>query len=170
MAVDFIVPGTKFLFAQQSTMSCWATCYTMMNSWKQKRRAQSIRAMIAALGQPWLRYFDANTGLPFNEGQNFERATNLVREPRVNFSPQGWESKLRAHGLLWVSTIVPGGVHDRIVEGIVGDETGPGTQVHLMDPDGGRRYTTPLAEFVTGYEGQAGVEPFYDDYQVLHFR
>jgi hypothetical protein len=86
-----------------------------------------------------------------------------------NFSPQGWERLLRSHGLIWVSGTVPGGIHDRILEGIVGDETGGGTLMHIMDPDGGRRYTETLSTFIVGFEGQAAVEPFHSDYQVLHF-
>ena len=170
MAVNYIVPGTRALFAQPSSMSCWATSYAMMISWKRHQRFANIREAIVPLGQPWLGYFDANNGLPFNEGLNFERATGLVREPRMNLSPQGWQQKLQTHGLVWVSGMVPGGVHDRILEGIVGDETGAGTLMHIMDPNGGRRYKETLSTFITGFEGQAAVEPFYSDYQILHFR
>lgn len=169
MAVNYIVPGQKNLFAQPNTMACWATVYAMMKSWKSGQRFANIRAAVSTLGQPWLGYFDRNTGIPPSEGMRFERATGLTREPRMNFSPQGWESLLRSHGLIWVSGTVPGGIHDRILEGIVGDETGDGTMMHIMDPDGGRRYTETLSTFIVGFEGQAAVEPFYDDYQVLHF-
>lgn len=91
-----------------------------------------------------------------------------VREPRQNLSPQGWEIMPRRYGLLWVSGTVPGGIHDRIFEGIVGDETGPGTMMMIIDPDRGRRYQEPLSQFIVGFEGQAAVEPFYADYQILH--
>lgn len=170
MAVNYIVPGIKNLYAQPSGMSCWATCYAMMKSWKESRRYTTIREAIVPLGQPWLGYFDRDTGIPPSDGQRFESAVRLVREPRMNFSPQGWEAKLKGHGLIWVSgTISGGGIHDRILEGIVGDETGNGTMMHIMDPNGGRRYAETLATFLVGFEGQAAVEPFYDDYQVLHF-
>jgi hypothetical protein len=77
---------------------------------------------------------------------------------------------LKRHGLLWVSgTTSSGGIHDRILEGISGDESGGGTQMYIMDPDGGRRYTETLSTFLQGFEGQAAVEPFHEDYQILHF-
>lgn len=169
MAVNYTVPGTKYVFSQPNTMACWATVYAMMISWRRGIAFSNIRAAVTPLGQPWLGYFDSNTGVPSNQGTNFERAAGLVREARMNPSPKGWEAKLKTHGLLWVSGVVPGGIHDRILEGIVGDETGPGTSMHIIDPDRGRRYTEPLSVFIQGFEGQAAVEPFYEDYQILHF-
>ena len=170
MAVSYIVPGEKMLYAQPNTMACWATAYTMMNSWKNQECYADIRSAISSLGQPWLGYFDRNTGVPPSEGRRFESATGLTREPRMNLSPKGWESYLRSYGLMWVSgTLVGGGIHDRVLEGISGDETGDGTKMYIMDPNGGRRYTETLATFLVGFEGQAAVEPFYDDYQILHF-
>jgi hypothetical protein len=38
-----------------------------------------------------------------------------------------------------------------------------------MDPDGGRQYNQNFGEFQAQFEGQARVEPFYTDYQILHF-
>jgi hypothetical protein len=170
MPVNYMVPGTKTLYAQPNTMACWATVYAMMRSWKQAQSFASIRAAVAPLGQPWLGYFDRNTGIPSNQGTNFEKATGLVREVRMNLSPTGWEDKLKKHGLLWVSGVITGGgLHDRILEGITGDETGPGTQMHIMDPAGGRRYPELLSVFLRSFEAQAAVEPFYQDYQILHF-
>ncbi len=142
----------------------------MMNSWKRGLSFADVRSAIASLGQPWLGYFDRNTGILPSEGLRFERATGLVREPRMNLSPQGWESYLRQFGLLWVSgTNSGGGIHDRILEGIVGDESGNGTLMYIVDPDGGRRYAETLSTFIIGFEGQAAVEPFHDDYPILHF-
>ena len=39
----------------------------------------------------------------------------------------------------------------------------------IIDPAGGRRYNETLDTFIQGFEGQAAVEPFYQDYQILHF-
>ena len=169
MAVNYLVPGLKFVYAQPNTMACWATVYAMMKAWKQKKGFPNIRAAIVPLGQPWLGIFDRNTGINPSQGTSFERAVGLTREPRFNPSPQGWQAMLQQYGLLWVTGTVPGGIHDRILEGISGDETGPGTNMAIMDPDGGRRYQEPLATFIQGFEGQAQVEPFYEDYQILHF-
>jgi hypothetical protein len=169
VAVNFAVPGLKFVYSQPNTMACWATVYAMMQAWNQGSGFQNIRAAIIPLGQPWLDYFDQNTGIPPIMGTQFEGAVGLVREPRFNPSPQGWQYMLQRYGLLWVTGTVPGGIHDRILEGLSGDETGPGTSMSIIDPDGGRRYTETLATFISGFEGQASVEPFYKDYQILHF-
>lgn len=165
----FIVIGTRYVYAQPSGMSCWATVYAMMKAWKRGQGFASVRAAVEPLGQPWLGYFDRDTGIPPTDGARFEAAVGFVREPRFNPSPAGWEQMLRRYGLLWVSGTVTGGIHDRIVEGISGDGTANGTQMYIVDPDGGRRYQESLGTFIRGFEGQAAVEPFYDDYQILHF-
>ncbi|MBI3682292.1 MAG: hypothetical protein HY235_18085, partial [Acidobacteria bacterium] len=88
MAVNCTVPGGRFLYAQPNTMACWATAYAMMRAWRQGRGFPNIRAAIVPLGQPWLGFFDGNTGLPPAQGSAFERAVTLVREPRFNPSPR----------------------------------------------------------------------------------
>jgi hypothetical protein len=168
MPVNYTVPGQKFVYAQPNTMACWATVYTMMKAWKRKSGFANIRSAIVPLGNPWLSFFDGNTGIPPAQGTAFERAVSLTREPRFNPSAEGWESMLRQHGLLWVSGTVPGGIHDRILEGINGDGTAT-TRMSIIDPAGGRRYQETMQRFLQGFEGQAAVEPFYSDYQILHF-
>ena len=169
MAANYTVPGHTFAYAQPSSMACWATVYAMMQAWKRHHGFLTIREAIVPLGQPWLGYYDRNTGVPSSAGTLFEHAVGLVREPRFNPSPKGWQSMLVQYGLLWVTGAVPGGIHDRILCGIRGDETGPGTRMSIIDPDRGRRYDETLATFISGFEGQAAVEPFYKDYQILHF-
>jgi Papain-like cysteine protease AvrRpt2 len=169
MTVNYTVPGQRTVYAQPNTMACWATVFTMMSAWKQGKTFPNIRAAIVPLGQPWLGYFDNNTGVPPTAGTAFERAVGLTREPRFNPSPEGWVSMLQQYGLLWVTGTVTGGIHDRILEGITGDGTGPGTVMYIVDPAGGRRYPETLDIFLQGFEGQAAVEPFYQDYQILHF-
>lgn len=167
--LNYTVPGLKFVYAQPSTMACWATVYTMMKSWKRGTGYPNIRGAIVPLGTPWITYFDSNTGIPPAQGSGFQAAVGLVQEPRSNPSPQGWQALLQQYGLLWVTGTVPGGIHDRILQGISGDETGPGTFMSIIDPSGGRQYLESLDTFLAGFEGQSKVEPFYSDYQILHF-
>jgi hypothetical protein len=178
MAVQFAVPGEKFVFAQPTSNVCWATVYTMMISWKNQKRpvakeknaAPNIQAAITELGQPWLSKVLSNVVIQPAEGKAFETATNMTREPRMNLSPQGWRDLLMKFGLLWVTGVNElGSVHDRILEGINGDETGDGTEMLIIDPNGGRRYSQVLSDFIKGFEAQAHVEPFDSDYQILHF-
>jgi hypothetical protein len=175
----YTAPGTKNILPQPSSMSCWATVYTMMISWK-RRQCISINDAIAALGQKWLNYLTADNGLPGHEGQNFERTAGIVREPRMNYTLEGWSDLLWNHGLLWVSHagLTSAGrlyIHDRIVEGIVGNGSVQGTSVKIIDPDRGRQYMEPFRVFLPNYERQADSRyfsdaQFYADYQVLRFR
>ena len=170
MSVHIQVPGMRWIYPQPSSLTCWATCYTMMTAWNRGQRWATIDAAITNLGQPWLSMFRSNLGIPPAQGTAFQQAAGLVREPRQNLSARGWQQKLSTHGLLWVSSVIAGvGIHDRILEGISGDETGDGTFVGIMDPNGGRRYTQTLREFSAAFEAQAAVEPFNADYQILHF-
>ena len=94
MAVANTVPGGRFVYAQPGSMACWATVYAMMKAWKQGRGFRTIREAIVPLGEPWLGYFDRNTGIPPTDGSRFEGAVQLVREPRFNPSPTGWQTML----------------------------------------------------------------------------
>lgn len=175
----YTVPGTKVVLAQPSGMSCWATVYTMMISWR-RRQCFAIRDALSALGQKWVDHFDGDRGLPGSEGRNFEHAAGIVRQPRMNYTIQGWSELLQDFGLLWVSHagLARSGrlyIHDRILEGILGNETPRGTTMKIIDPDGGRRYNERFTTFLPNYERQADSRhfsdrTFYDDYQVLHFR
>ena len=167
--LNYTVPGIKFVYRQPNTMACWATVYAMMRAWKRGTGFPQIRGAIVPLGTPWITFFDSNTGIPPAQGQNFQSAVGLLQEARGNPSPQSWQSMLQRYGLLWVSGTVPGGIHDRILQGISGDETGPGTFMSIIDPNGGRQYLESLDTFLAGFEGQARVEPFNSDYQILHF-
>ncbi|MGE3806941.1 MAG: peptidoglycan-binding protein, partial [Gemmataceae bacterium] len=174
--LPYDVPGIRDLFAQPTDNSCWATVYTMMISWRRQMSFVSIRAAIAAIDPTttkWVDFFDNDTGLPASEGRNFEFATRLVREPRMNLTIRGWVDMMRRHGLLWVSHAFRQGrnlfVHDRILEGMHGNGEPDGTFMKVMDPDGGRRYSEPFRVFLRKFELQAQVEPFHEDYQILHF-
>jgi hypothetical protein len=148
----------------------------MMISWRRQMSFPGIREAIAAIDPQttkWVEFFDNDSGLPPSEGRNFEIATRLVREPRMSLSVRGWVDLLRRNGLLWVSHAFQQGgrlfIHDRILEGMSGSGAPERTFMKIMDPDGGRRYSEPFPQFLSKYELQAQVEPFYEDYQILHF-
>lgn len=175
----YSVPGQKVILAQPSGMSCWATVYTMLISWRQQRCIE-ISTAVADLGQKWLDYFNDDNGLPGSEGQNFERVAGIVREPRMNYSLEGWSEMLQNYGLLWVSKagLTQAGriyLHDRVVHSISGDGETQSTFMGIIDPDGGRQYQERFDVFLRDYERQADPDHFpdavfYNDYQVLHFR
>ncbi len=170
MAYSYIVPGRRTLFAQPTNNTCWSAAYTMLMAWHDQRRFHNIREAIAPMGQPWLSFFDTDTAIPPARGNDFVAATGLVREPRLNPDLGAWYTLLQRYGLLWVSTMVPEGLHDRVVAGVNGDGSPKGSSVYIMDPtNGGSQYELNFGTFVKQFEGQAKVEPFFDDYQILHY-
>ena len=61
--VNYTVPGIVPALAQPTPMSCWATVYTMLASWKGDQSV-SIEDALADVGQRWVTIFaDPNGGL-----------------------------------------------------------------------------------------------------------
>ena len=91
----------------------------------------------------------------------------------ANLTIQGWVNLLRAKGLLWVGTLNslgPGaGLHSRIVEAMSGDGSVDGTDMHIIDPDGGRQYKEVFRVFLEKYEGAFG-QVSGDYFQIRHFQ
>ncbi|MEI7713854.1 MAG: papain-like cysteine protease family protein [Rhodospirillales bacterium] len=169
MAYAYIVPGQRRVYAQPTGNTCWSAAFAMVKSWNSGARFHNPREAVVPMGTPWLGYYDTDTPIPPAQGDAFVAATGLVREPRFNPSVAGWHRLLVSYGLLWVSSVVPAGLHDRVLAGINGDGTPGGTVVYIMDPDGGRQYEQNYGEFSAQFEQQAGVAPFYSDYQILHY-
>jgi hypothetical protein len=169
MAYSYIVPGQRRLYAQPTSNTCWSTAFAMMKSWNTGARFHNVREAVVPMGQPWLGYFDTDTPVPPSQGDAFVAATGLTREPRFNPDVAGWHRLLVSYGLLWVSSMVPAGLHDRVLAGINGDGSPGGTSVYIMDPNGGRQYEQNYGEFSAQFERQAGIAPFYSDYQILHY-
>ena len=169
MPYAYTVPGRRRVYAQPTDETCWSAAYTMMKSWYNGTQFNNVREAVVPMGQPWLGYFDTNTPIPPAQGDAFVAATTLDREPRFNPDVGGWHRMLVTYGLLWVSSMVSAGLHDRVMAGINGDGSAARTTVLIMDPDGGRQYNQNFGEFQAQFEGQASVEPFYTDYQILRF-
>jgi hypothetical protein len=86
-AVDARIEGLIDEIQQPSGMTCWATVYTMMESW---RRQQSLRIEDALEGvaSKWTNKFKANKGLSGAEKDVFLREARLVAVP-----PRAWPSR-----------------------------------------------------------------------------
>lgn len=153
MAYD--IPGDFWVMAQPSGMSCWATTYTMLKSWREQRQL-TIPEALATVGQRWVDVFEANTGLSGSDKPLFLASAGLAAEPPQSFAIPTWESMLRQYGPIWITTDerpgMPGGIHARIVTGIYGDGTAEGTFFKIVDPAGGRRYEESIAVFIPKYE------------------
>ena len=56
-SIPYQVPGIKTVLAQPSPMSCWATVYCMMRSWKDQT-SYPIREAVLKVGTKWANYYD----------------------------------------------------------------------------------------------------------------
>ncbi len=175
-SVPYTVPGTKKVIAQPSSMSCWATVYCMMRSWKVQRSLE-IRESVLAVGRRWAEMYDrsyppTNQGMPASDFGVFLREANMRHQEMGNLRIEDWAQLLRTHGLLWIGasvTMQPNtGLHSRILEGIIGTGQPESTTMQIIDPADGRRYTEPFLAFLAKYE--AGIMSVSGDYfQVRHF-
>jgi peptidoglycan hydrolase-like protein with peptidoglycan-binding domain len=175
--LPYLVPGLKTVIAQPSPMSCWATVYCMMRSWKDQA-SYPIRDAVLRVGQKWANYYDQSfpptkQGLPPTEFGPFLAAANMAHQPMMNLPIDGWARLLRQRGLLWIGasvTVNPNtGLHSRILEGMTGDGSPGATQMQIIDPAGGTRYSEPFLIFLAKYE--SGIRSVGGEYfQIRHFR
>jgi peptidoglycan hydrolase-like protein with peptidoglycan-binding domain len=175
--IPYRVPGIKSVLAQPSSMSCWATVYCMMRSWKEQQ-SFPIRDAVLKVGTKWANYYDksyppTNAGLPSDQFAPFLADAGMTHQPMANLMIEQWARLMRRHGLLWigaaVTTAVNSGLHSRILEGMHGDGHHDSTWMKIIDPDGGKTYDEPFMIFLAKYE--AGIMSVGGDYfQIRHFR
>lgn len=151
-AVDISYPVTPV--AQTKTMSCWAAAAAMMLAWKNNVPTTELAAAQAA-GPNFVLAFRNNTGITGPEIGELARGLSLKAEAPQNFTAQGYATLLKK-GPLWVGTAIfyQDRVyrHVRIVRGIHGDGTEGGSKLDIVDPDGGRSYSSTVAQFAIEME------------------
>jgi hypothetical protein len=160
--LNYTVPGIFNVIAQPTGMTCWATVAAMMMSWRDQQ-SYPIDVAMGQCGTKWLNMFRSNQGLPGSEHAQFADAAGMEYEPLACHPGESWENMLKAHGPLAVVTANP--FHARIMIGIKGDGSDTGTEVELLDPDGGRRYKMNFGTFSQAFEG-VHVSPRF---QIWHF-
>lgn len=159
---SYVVPGMKVVLAQAGPMTCWATVYTMMASWK-RQMSFDIRQAVGAVDPRYAQLYDDGLravnpqGMPSADFRTFLQRAGLTWQPMANWTIPAWHEKLRNHGLLWIgtwNTLGAGrGLHSRIIEGMYGSGDANNTSFKIIDPDGGRRYDESFAVFLQKYEG-----------------
>ena len=159
--VGYTVPEPTYKLMQPSPNSCWATAATMLVSWKAGHSMTTDSVMTQA-GPHFAQVFRADTGLLGEDKAPFLAALQLKAEPPASYSAQALESALKRWGLLWVTTNeAPGthvSVHGRILSGILGDSSGDGTTLLLIDPDDGKTHTETLTAFTAKLESVARLD------------
>jgi hypothetical protein len=160
-AVNYSVPEPTFAIKQVKTMGCWATAAAILASWK-AHSLLSVEDVLKSAGGSYQEIYKGNLGLFPVDETGFLKALKLKAEPPASYTPQGIESKLRLWGPLFVTTAETNGrqvfVHARVILSIIGDGTGPGTQLTIADPDDGQRHLETLTDFVTRTETLAKLD------------
>lgn len=165
---------------QSSTMSCWATVYTMMKSWKDKSLFP-VPTMMTKLGTPWDDYYLKDTGLPAGKEKDFVKVAGLKTELPANYTIKSYVEMLKEHGPLWIITGDGISSHARLLVGIYGNSNAPGIKAYeetifeFIDPLFGVYRYESGQEFSQKFESEARwlVDGKFDDvelrYQILHW-
>lgn len=155
--IDYHIPGAIDARKQPSGMTCWATVYTMLESWR-RQQSISIETALGDLGGKWLSMFKNNKGLSAADKKVFVKATGLLDYEPFNPSIEGWRDMLKEFGPIWVTTNEnPGGtwaIHARVIIGIKGDGTSKGTSFTIIDPASGRKYSETIETFWPKFEDE----------------
>lgn len=159
------VPAIK----QPSPMSCWATVYAMMRSWKAGRPV-TIEAAIAELGAPFTTYLAEDRGLPGGQELEFVKAAGLRAKPPASYPLTMFRKLLRDSGPVWIVTGDGITSHARLLVGIYGIddaeklETYKGTTMEFIDPASGNYVYEPALTFFAVFERETAfiVDNRYD--------
>lgn len=158
--VDFDVEPKILPLKQPSPMTCWAAAGTMLKAWK-VRAALAMPTALDALGGSWRAKFDADQGLSGAETRAFAQALGLNEEGPMSYSVEGLARLLQAKGPLWVITDddfeANKVVHARIITGMHGNGTVPGTTLTLADPGSGSFVSESFAKFAQRLESNEAV-------------
>ena len=165
---------------QSSAMSCWATVYTMMKSWKVKS-ALSVNSVVANIGGPWDDYYLKDTGLPGGKEKAFVEVVGMKSKPPANYTIAAYIQMLHGNGPLWIITGDGISAHARLLVGIYGNFDAEGIRAYeestfeFIDPlSGTYRYESGL-DFAHKFETEARwlVDGKFDDVelrsQILHW-
>ena len=168
--MDYQISNIIPVIQQPTSMSCWATCATMMISWK-NQQSYSIETVMDMLQSDFRSIYDANTGLSVERNQDFARATGMQIEYPTCDLPEAIENKLKSFGPLLIiddeDSSKNFALHARIIIGIAGDGTSENTLLAIIDPGSGTQYQEGFETFIDKYEQAAGVQDLM--IQMMHF-
>ncbi|WGD54157.1 papain-like cysteine protease family protein [Bradyrhizobium sp. CB1650] len=154
---------------QPSPMSCWATVYAMMKSWKAGKPI-SIETAIAELGAPFTTYLADDHGLPGGQELAFVKAGGLHAMPPASYPLPVFRKLLRNSGPVWIITGDGITSHARLLIGIYGTDeaekraTYESTTMEFIDPASGTYVYEPALKFYEMFERETAfiVDNRYD--------
>lgn len=145
---------------QSSQMSCWATVYTMMKAWKDKK-AYLVNQVVSNLGAPWDDYYVNDTGLPGGKEREFVNAIGMKSMPPANYTLEAYVDLLKNHGPIWIITGDGISSHARLLVGIYGNYKAEGIQAYeettleFIDPLLGSYSYINALKFMESFEKEA---------------
>lgn len=145
------VPGFKPVISQPSwSLTCWASTYAMMRSWREGKTYTVIEAL-ARPGQPYIDLYKKDRALPPPLFRDFWTRCGMTVRGMAVFGDEIWYDLLTRHGLLAVGTAsdMPPitGLHLRVMEGMSVCDT-PKDCYYFIDPGwGGKKYPEPWFAF-----------------------
>jgi len=150
----YFVPGKKVVIGQPTMMTCWATVYTMMRSWREAKTF-AIAEALEKPGKQYVELFKKNKGLLPSQFRDFWTRGGLTVRGFATFPDYIWYDLLRKHGLLAVgegNSLPPvTGLHLRIMEGMSVCGT-PSDCYYIIDPGwGGQKYSERTFDFEAKY-------------------
>lgn len=166
---------------QATVNSCWATVYTMMKSWKDKK-PWSVTDALKELGPTYVQYFVEDTGLPGGGEQAFVQQTDMIAEPPANYTLHGFTEMMKSSGPLWITLGDGVSSHALLLVGIYGkayEESRAAyddTVFEFIDPLTGTYKYLSAMEFMAEFEREAGaiVNSGADNldlrWQVIHWK
>jgi hypothetical protein len=150
----YFVPGKKNVIGQPTMMTCWATVYTMMRSWRESKTF-TIAEALQKPGKMYVDMFKQDRSLLPAQFRDFWTRGGLTVRGYATFPDYIWHDLLQKHGLLAVGTAsaLPPvtGLHLRIMEGISVCGT-PSDCYYMMDSAwGGQKYAEWTFDFEAKY-------------------
>lgn len=139
---------------QPTDMSCWISVYTMMLSWKNKKKYE-IKEVIDSLGEPWKSYYLNDVGLPASEVEDFLKKTSLNFEYPSSYTLETYEKWLKETGPVWIISGDGISSHAKLLIGIFGDNNGEFSIFEFIDPATGETQRMEMLDFITEYEREA---------------
>ncbi len=174
ISIDYRVPGYKPVIGQPTNLTCWATVYTMLRSWRDGKKYTIPQAM-ALCGKKYLDMFTNNIPLAPGETGAFYQAAKLTPKGMQCYPITTWHNLMKTHGLLMLGTMAAMppvlGLHMRVLHGILSTGEPHTTVMRILDPAPvkmGSGYTEPFLIFNTKYEQVITHYPV-DHFQIAHF-
>jgi hypothetical protein len=165
---------------QSTSMGCWATVFTMLKSWKDKR-GWSVGEAVSSLGTPYVDRYVRDLGLVGGGERDFVRDANMVAEPPADYMLGGYLDMLKKDGPLWITLGDGLNSHALLLVGVYGTSAQETTAAYntavfeFIDPMTGSYTYRPADEFMSEFEREAAivVNDATDDidlrWQIIHW-